>query len=180
MGSPASWTGTSRRSALHKVKGIGNRGLTSYSKEQTLRLFLKKNWHSGPTCLNPQQHHSGKLRKKGEKEGRFTLNEPESTPTCPLDMCVPHPPRVQPGEPEDWRTLLEERTQFPQNQHLADSPDSEHGSNRSVSLPRGQALQRGRQSCWAQSQGHWPLICSLGSLSGLNEGVPRVDSFLEE
>ena len=71
----------------------------------------------------------------------------ESTPTCPLDMCVPHPPCVQPGEPEDWRTLLEERTRFPQNQHLADSADSEHGSNRSISLPRGQALQRGRQSC---------------------------------
>ena len=91
MGSLASWTGTSRGSALHKVKGIGDWGLTSYSKEQTLRLFLKKNGLSSPTCLSPQQYHPGKLRKKGEKEGRFTLNEPEY-PHLPTRHVCPSPP----------------------------------------------------------------------------------------
>ena len=38
------------------------------------------------------------------------MEEPERTPTSPLDLCLHHPPCVQPGEPEDWRTLLEERT----------------------------------------------------------------------
>lgn len=146
VGSAASWMGTSRRSALHKVKGIGNRGLTSYSKEQTL-TFSQEKLTFRPNLLQPP---AASFRETKKERGKRRQIYPERT------REYPHLPtrhvRSSPSSCPAWRArgledLAEERTQFPQNRHLADSADSEHSSNRSVSLPGGQALQRGRQSC---------------------------------
>lgn len=36
------------------------------------------------------------------------MKEPERAPTSLPDRCVRHPPSVQPGEPEGWRTCQKE------------------------------------------------------------------------